>query len=214
MGLDVDPQKGLADSGDLDSDLAALLAAVGAAAAEQKTAVVLFIDELQYVPEAQLAALISALHSTSQDGLPVTMVAAGLPQLVGQTGRAKSYTERLFEFVRVDRLDEAAAREALTVPARAEAVEFSDEAVAEILRQTRGFPYFLQEWGKHSWNVAPSSPISQDDATRATDAALAELDDSFFRVRFDRLTPKRSATGGRWRNWAPGRTARATSPRC
>ena len=145
LGLDIDPQKGLADSGDLDSDLTALLAAVGAAAAEQKTAVVLFVDELQYVPEAQLASLISALHATSQDGLPITMVAAGLPQLVGQTGRAKSYAERLFEFVRVDRLDETAARDALTVPARDEGVEFTDEAIAEVLRQTRGFPYFLQE---------------------------------------------------------------------
>lgn len=189
LGLDVDPQKGLADSGDLDSDLTALLSAVGAAAAEQKTAVVLFVDELQYVPEAQLASLISALHATSQDGLPITMVAAGLPQLVGQTGRAKSYAERLFEFVRVDRLDETAAREALTVPARDEGVEFTDAAIAEVLRQTLGFPYFLQEWGKHSWNVALASPIAETDAMRATGDALAELDDSFFRVRFDRLTP-------------------------
>lgn len=189
LGLDVDPQKGLADSGDLDSDLTALLTAVGAAAAEQNTAVVLFVDELQYVPETQLASLISALHSTSQDSLPITMVAAGLPQLVGQTGRAKSYAERLFEFVRVDRLDESAARDALTVPAREEDVEFTDDAIVEVLRQTLGFPYFLQEWGKHSWNVAAASPIGVEDATRATGAALAELDDSFFRVRFDRLTP-------------------------
>ncbi len=189
LGLDIDPQKGLADSGDLDSDLTALLTAVGAAAAEQKTAVVLFIDELQYVPEAQLASLISALHATSQDGLPITMVAAGLPQLVGQTGRAKSYAERLFEFVRVDRLDETAARDALTVPARDEGVEFTGGAIAEVLRQTLGYPYFLQEWGKHSWNVAAASPIGEADAARATGDALAELDDSFFRVRFDRLTP-------------------------
>ncbi len=189
LGLDIDPQKGLADSGDLDSDLTALLAAVGAAAAEHKTAVILFVDELQYVPEAQLASLISALHATSQDGLPITMVAAGLPQLVGQTGRAKSYAERLFEFVRVDRLDETAARDALTVPAREEGVEFTDEAIAEVMRQTLGFPYFLQEWGKHSWNAASESPIGAADTTRATGAALAELDDSFFRVRFDRLTP-------------------------
>ena len=154
LGLDIDPQKGLADSGDLDSDLTALLTAVGAAAAEQKTAVILFVDELQYVPEAQLASLISALHATSQDSLPITMVAAGLPQLVGQTGRAKPYAERLFEFVRVDRLDETAARDALTVPACEEGVAFTDEAIAEIMRQTLGFPYFLQEWGKHSWNVA------------------------------------------------------------
>lgn len=189
LGLDVDPLKGLADSGDLDSDLQALLKAVGAAAADQGTAVVLFVDELQYVPEPQLASLISALYATSQDGLPVTMVGAGLPQLVGQTGRAKSYAERLFEFARVDRLDENAARDALTVPARQEGVEFTDGAITEVLRQTRGFPYFLQEWGKHSWNAAAATPIGEADAVRATGAALAELDDSFFRVRFDRLTP-------------------------
>jgi len=189
FGLDVEPQEGLADSGDLDNDLTDLLAAVGSAAAERKTAVVLFIDELQYVPEEQLASLITALHSANQEQLPITMVAAGLPQLIGQSGRAKSYAERLFEFAPVDRLNDEAARSALTVPADKEGVKYDDGAVAEILSQTQGYPYFLQEWGKHSWNVADQSPIAREDSTRATVAALAELDASFFRVRFDRLTP-------------------------
>jgi AAA+ ATPase superfamily predicted ATPase len=189
LALDIDPEHGLADSGDLDNDLVDLLTTVGKAAAEHHTAVVLFIDELQYVPEIQLASLITALHYASQEQLPITMVAAGLPQLVGQTGRAKSYAERLFEFASVDRLGDAAARAALTIPAGKEGVEYRSEAVAEILRQTRGFPYFLQEWGKHSWNVADRSPILFADAERATVEALAELDASFFRVRFDRLTP-------------------------
>jgi hypothetical protein len=189
FGLDIESEQGLADSGNLDNDLTDLLATVGAAAAERETAVVLFVDELQYVPEDQLASLITALHSASQDQLPITMVAAGLPQLVGQTGRAKSYAERLFEFAPVDRLDDAAARAALTVPAAKEGVDYEPAAIAEILEQTRGYPYFLQEWGKHSWNVAPDSPIRGQDSERATVEALAELDASFFRVRFDRLTP-------------------------
>jgi len=189
VSLDLAPERGLADSGDLDTDLATLIAAIGEAAAERDTAVVLFVDELQYVPEAQLAALIVALHDASQSELPVSMVAAGLPQLIGRTGRAKSYAERLFEFVRIDRLDEAAAQAAMRVPAEREGVHFTDGAIELILRQTLGYPYFLQEWGRHSWNVAAASPISRDDAERATSDAVAELDTGFFRVRFDRLTP-------------------------
>jgi hypothetical protein len=189
IGLDVKPEKGLADSGDLDTDLSQLLAAAGEAARERRTALVLFIDELQYVPEEQLAALIMALHSANQAQLPITMVAAGLPQVLGQAGRAKSYAERLFEFVSIDQLDRNAAKSALSVPARKEHVAFEDSAIKTILDQTNCYPYFLQEWGKHSWNVAKASPITATDAKRATSEALDELDTSFFRVRFDRLTP-------------------------
>jgi hypothetical protein len=189
VGIEVPPEKGLADSGDLDTDLSDLIAAIGQAAAERKTAVVLFIDELQYVQEDQLASLITALHSANQAELPVTMVAAGLPQLLGQTGRAKSYAERLFEFVSIDQLNANAAKAALCVPAAKEEVRFEDDAIQEILNQTHCYPYFLQEWGKHSWNVATASPITGEDAAQATIEALADLDSSFFRVRFDRLTP-------------------------
>ena len=149
----------------------------------------LVIDEVQYVPEEQLASLIMAMHGVSQAQLPIAMVAAGLPQLLGLAGRAKSYAERLFEFVSIDRLDDDAARAALTIPAAKEGVQFQAGAVAEILKQTQGYPYFLQEWGKHSWDVAVGTPIKTADARRATAEALAELDASFFRVRFDRLTP-------------------------
>ncbi len=189
FGLDFEKEEGLADSGDLDTDLADLMTSIGEAAAERGTAVVLFIDELQYVPEEQLASLIMALHGANQAQLPITMVAAGLPQLIGQTGRAKSYAERLFEFIKIDRLDETAAIAAIRVPAEKEDVTYDDAAVTEILNQTLGYPYFLQEWGKHSWNVALTSPIRLSDAEQATQEALAELDESFFRVRFDRLTP-------------------------
>jgi hypothetical protein len=189
VSTDFEPERGLADSGDLDTDLTDLLASVGNAAHEYHTAVVLFVDELQYVREDQLASLIRALHAASQRQLPITMLAAGLPQLIGQMGRAKSYAERLFEFVEIDRLDDEAARAALCVPAQKERVAFAPDAIAEILRHTMGYPYFLQEWGRHSWNVANASPISRADARRATTLALAELDGGFFRVRFDRLTP-------------------------
>ena len=189
FSIDADPETGLADSGDLDTDLTDLVLTLGRAAGDRASAIVLFVDELQYVPEEQLASLIAALHSSSQEQLPITMVAAGLPQLVGRTGDAKSYAERLFEFAPVDRLDDDDARNALTVPASEEGVAFNADAISEVLRQTNGYPYFLQEWGKHCWYMAEVSPIEFHDAQRATAQALAELDASFFRVRFDRLTP-------------------------
>jgi len=204
VSTDFEPERGLADSGDLDTDLTDLLASVGTAAREYRTGVVLFIDELQYVHEDQLAALIRALHSASQRQLPMTMLAAGLPQLIGQMGRAKSYAERLFEFVPIDRLDDKAAHAALSVPAEKEGVAFAPEAIAEILRHTLGYPYFLQEWGRHAWNVAQTSPISRADARRATILALAELDAGFFRVRFDRLTPTEKRYLGAMAGLGPG----------
>ncbi|MGH7071446.1 MAG: hypothetical protein ACREFO_15720 [Acetobacteraceae bacterium] len=112
-----------------------------------------------------------------------------MPQLPGQTGRAKSYAERLFEFVSIDRLDVPTATAALCVPAQKEQVKVADGAIKGILAHTHCYPYFLQEWGKQGWNVAGSTPISAADAKRASGLALAELDASFFRVRFDRLTP-------------------------
>jgi hypothetical protein len=189
VGLDMEKEHGLADSGDLDSDLTELIAAVAEAAAERGTAVILFIDELQYVPDEQLAALIMALHNANQGELPIALVAAGLPQLLASMGRAKSYAERLFEFIPIDRLEDPAARDALRLPAEREEVAFTDAAVGFILAQSGGYPYVLQEWGKHSWNVADRSPIQEMDVRHATEDALAELDASFFRVRFDRLTP-------------------------
>ncbi|HUD91513.1 ATP-binding protein [Sphingobium sp.] len=189
VALDFEPEPGLADSGDLEADLADLIVAVGQAAQERASAVVLVIDELQYVPEEQLAALISALHRAAQKQLPITMLAAGLPQLLGQMGRAKSYAERLFEFVSVGPLDEAAARDAIRLPIEREEERIDAAALDAIVAQTQGYPYFLQEWGKHGWDAAEASPIGADDIEAATRSALAELDASFFRVRFDRLTP-------------------------
>jgi hypothetical protein len=189
VGLDYDPEPGLADNGDLEHDLQALLEAVGTAAQKAGTALVIFIDELQYVEESQLAAMITALHRTAQHSLPVVLVGAGLPQLRGRMGKAKSYAERLFEFPEVGALPPPAATAAIVKPLNENRVTINDSALDQILAQTHGYPYFLQEWGKQVWDVADSSPITSGDVDLATITAVAALDASFFRVRFDRLTP-------------------------
>lgn len=187
--LDLEPEPGLADNGDLETDLIALLLAVGEAAKASGTSVVLFMDELQYLKEKEFGIFIAALHRCAQDSLPVMMVGAGLPQLIGLAGKSKSYAERLFDFPMIGALETADATDAIVKPAREEEVEFHPEAVVEIVTATRGYPYFLQEWGKHSWDCAAASPITTEDVRLATVQAVNALDESFFRVRFDRLTP-------------------------
>jgi len=189
FGFDLGTEPGISDTGDLDYDLSELLQAIGEAAKEKKTAVVLFIDELQYVPELELAALISALHSCAQKGLPVALVGAGLPQLVGNVGKAKSYAERLFDFPEIGPLPPDAATKALQLPVSQHQVSFETQAIEQILKQTKGYPYFLQEWGSKCWEVANTRVITEDDALAATELAILQLDSSFFRVRFDRCTP-------------------------
>lgn len=189
VGIDFDPEPGLADNGDLEHDLQALFETVGITAQKAGTALVLFIDELQYVEEDELAALITALHRAAQRQLPITLVGAGLPQLRGRMGRAKSYAERLFEFPEIGALPPPAARIAISKPAREQGVRINNNALERIIVETQGYPYFLQEWGKHAWDAADASPISLADIEAASSLAIAALDESFFRVRFDRLTP-------------------------
>jgi hypothetical protein len=189
VGLDLPPEPGLADNGDLERDLQALLEVVGQAAAQVNTAFAMFIDEMQYVEESQLAALISSLHRTAQRQLPVVLVGAGLPQLPGRMGSAKSYAERLFDFPEIGPLSHEDAAVALVNPARDEGVEFEPDALTKIIEATQGYPYFLQEWGKHCWAAANRSPITAENVETASETAIAALDESFFRVRFDRLTP-------------------------
>jgi hypothetical protein len=189
VGFDFDPEPGLADNGDLEHDLQALLEVAGAAAQKAGTALAIFVDELQYVQEDQLEALITALHRTAQRQLPVVLVGAGLPQLRGRMGRAKSYAERLFDFPEIGALPAAAAKRAISKPASEQGVEVTEAALDRIFEETHGYPYFVQEWGKHSWDAADASPIDLEDVTNASSAAIAALDESFFRVRFDRLTP-------------------------
>ncbi len=189
VGIDSEPEPGLADNGDLELDLQDLLEASGQAAREGGTALALFVDELQYVKGDELAALIVALHRAAQRQLPVVLVGAGLPQLRGRMGKAKSYAERLFDFPEVGPLTPDAARLALAKPAEEEGVRFEAAALERIIEETQCYPYFLQEWGKHAWDTAEASPITQNDVVRGAEVAIADLDASFFRVRFDRLTP-------------------------
>ena len=189
VGLDFDSEPGLADNGDLEIDLQDLLEAVGEAAKADGTCVGIFVDELQYVKEDELAALITSLHRTSQRQLPVAMVGAGLPQVRGRMGKAKSYAERLFDFPEIGPLSDTDARLAIAKPAAEEGIQIEPGALDFIVRQTQCYPYFLQEWGKHVWDVAMGSPVTTHDVEVASQQAVAALDGSFFLVRFDRLTP-------------------------
>jgi AAA ATPase domain len=187
ISLDIDPELGAADSGDLESDLPVLLEAIAEAAQSRETAVAIIIDEIQYLSEKEFSALIMAIHRISQRQLPLMLVGAGLPQLLGLAGRSKSYAERLFDYPKVGPLDRADAILAIQEPVKEQGVHFTDEALNEIIFKTEGYPYFLQEWGYNSWNLAKDSEISFEVVQEATYASLQRLDESFFRVRFDRL---------------------------
>ena len=182
-----------ADSGNLEVDLPELLLSIARAAQAAGTSVVILIDEVQYLTEDELRGLIVALHRIAQKGLPMILFGAGLPQLAALAGEAKSYAERLFDFPGVEALDLQAAGQAIADPIRDEGAGITAEALAEIVRVTEGYPYFLQEWGKHTWNQANGPEISLNDVLEASRTALAALDSNFFRVRFDRLTPREQA---------------------
>jgi len=189
ISLNVDAIPGSADSGVLAEDTADLLVAVGEAAQDRERGLLLAIDEVQYLASEELAALISAIHRTVQLSLPVILVGAGLPQLPGLAGNAKSYAERLFDFPEIGSLNDDDARAVLVMPAKDQGVTFSNDALDRLLEFTHGYPYFLQEWGYHVWNAAPESPITLDDVTLASREVQRRLDENFFRVRMDRLTP-------------------------
>lgn len=188
FGLDIEPEKGSADSGDLEVDLSSLFVAVGEAAEERQSAVAILIDEIQYVSSSELNALIMAMHKMQQHQLPIVLVGAGLPILPGLAGDAKSYAERLFNFPDIGPLDESDAISALQEPVRNAGAEFESAALHEIYRLTRGYPYFLQEWGYQAWNQAESSPITLQIVQETTTLVIKRLDENFFRVRFNRLT--------------------------
>lgn len=184
------PAPGVVDSGDLSLDLTDLVIGIARAAESAQRLAVVLIDEVQYLSKDELAAVIVTCHKASQKQLPFLFVGAGLPQLAGLAGEAKSYAERLFYYPDVGALKQEYAIEALQGPAVRAGAKFSDAAIEEILRLTQGYPYFLQEWGYHSWNAAESAQIGIDDIYRATQKAIERLDEGFFRVRFDRLTPR------------------------
>lgn len=190
LSLNIDPERGAADSGDLEADLAELFVALGEAALDRKTAIAIIVDEVQYLDETEMSALIMAVHRVSQRQLPLVLIGAGLPQLVGLAGRSKSYAERLFRYPEVGPLSTRYAKEALQDPVKSQGASFTDAALDELVDATHGYPYFLQEWGYHAWNLAADSPIDVDVVRQATAVAIRKLDESFFRVRFDRLTPR------------------------
>ncbi len=186
--ISVEGIPGSSDTGLLQQDLPTLLIAIAEAAKERGTAFVLFIDEVQYLSDDELAAIVVACHETSQRGIPFLFIGAGLPQVAALSGNAKSYAERLLNYPEVGPLDPAAAALALQKPARDEGAAFDGSALEEILRLTERYPYFLQEWGFHVWNQAAGTTISKMDVADATPQIIQHLDKNFFRVRYDRLT--------------------------
>lgn len=188
LKIEVDAISGVADTGDLDTDLVELFVSLGEAAQEANNLICFFIDEVQYLSEKAVGGLIAASHRITQKSLPVVFICAGLPQIAALTGDAKSYAERLFEFVPIGPLRQGADQEALCGPARERGVELSDPATSTLLTESRGYPYFIQEFGKHAWNLAASSPITDEDAINASISATEALDVSFFKTRMERAT--------------------------
>jgi hypothetical protein len=193
-----------ADSGNLEVDLPELLVATARAAQAAGTSVVILIDEVQYLSEDELRGLIVALHRIAQAGLPLTLFGAGLPQLAALAGEAKSYAERLFDFPAVGALPAAAAAQAIAEPVQDEGATIAQDALAEIVAVTEGYPYFLQEWGKHAWNQANGPGILLSDVKQATLQAREALRQNFFRVRFDRLTPREQSYLAAMAHLGPG----------
>lgn len=187
-GLDVEAEVGRADTGNLNDDLADVFEAIGSAARERDSGVVFLFDEIQFLTRIELEALIGAVHRAVQRQLPVTFAGAGLPQLPGLAGDAKSHAERLFKFPMIGELPEAESKQALIEPARFESVEFAPDAIELIVEYTEGFPYVIQEFGRAVWNVADQSPITVEHAALARVIVEAELDESFFRARIQRST--------------------------
>ncbi len=189
VSLAVDAELGAADSGDIEADLPALFATVGEAARAANTPVAIFVDEMQYLSPKEFSALIMAIHRVSQDGLPILLIGAGLPQILGLAGESKSYAERLFKYPSIGALSRSDAHLAIFTPLEEEGVGIEAKALEEILDRTERYPYFLQQWGHDSWNVAAGPNITLGDVTRAHGIALSSLDESFFKVRFDRCSP-------------------------
>ena len=193
FSVDIDGEPGVADSGTLARDLAEVFVAAGEAAKARKSSIIILIDEIQNLPAEEFEALIMAVHRTDQKKLPLLIVGAGLPLLVKLSGNAKTYAERLFEYPDIGPLDDTEARRALVKPAAQANVEFESEAIAAIIKETQGYPYFLQEWGYQAWNTAIASPITAEDIARSSSIAIERLDRNFFRSRYERLSDPQKA---------------------
>ncbi len=188
-GIEVPAITGRADSGDIEIDLVELFSDLAGLAAELGKGVALFIDEMQDLNPDDVSALCAACHELSQQGAPLVVVGAGLPHLPAVLSASKSYSERLFRFARIDRLERGAADAALRVPAQEEQADYTEDALAAMYEATGGYPYFVQAYGKVAWDVAPSTPITAADVAVAAPEAEAELAVGFFGSRYDRATP-------------------------
>ncbi|NLT56742.1 MAG: ATP-binding protein [Actinomycetales bacterium] len=188
-GIDVPSVPGRADSGDIEIDLVELLTDLGGVAADTGRGIAVFIDEMQDIGPDDVSALCAAAHEISQTGLPFVVVGAGLPHLPAVLSASKSYSERLFRYSRIDRLDRAGADQALRAPAVDEGADWSPGALTAMYAATAGYPYFVQAYGKVAWDVAPGSPITEDDVRVAAPEAEGELAVGFFGSRYERATP-------------------------
>ncbi|GAB3710912.1 ATP-binding protein [Mariniluteicoccus flavus] len=188
-GIEVPLTPGRADSGDIEIDLVELLSDAGGLAQDVGRGIAIFIDEMQDLAAPDVSALCAACHELSQNGLPVIVVGAGLPHVPAVLSASKSYSERLFRYQRIDRLGVEAANRALQAPARDEGAEFNDEALQALYAATGGYPYFIQAYGKATWDAAPESPITAHDVEIGSPEAEEELAVGFFGSRFERATP-------------------------
>lgn len=190
IGLDIESEQGTADSGDLEADLPQLFEVVAEAARERGTAVAILIDELQYLSQRELAALIVAMHKMQQAQLPLVLLGAGLPSLPALAGEAKSYAERLFNYPTIGALSMAETEAAVQGPVKTQGADIAADALKEIFAVTHGYPFFVQEWAYQTWNTAQTSPIRLADVKKAHAVSIKRLDEGFFTVRFNRLTPR------------------------
>jgi len=188
-GLSISPEQGAAESGKIEIDLPNLLLAVGEAARSARSPFAILIDELQYLSQSEFSALIMSIHKITQANLPVVLIGAGLPQILGLAGESKSYAERLFRYPRIGELTKNDATTAIVKPVQVEGSDITQDAVDEILRISERYPYFIQQWAHDSWNMCASGVITYNDVVAATEVSISALDDNFFRVRFDRCTP-------------------------
>jgi hypothetical protein len=188
-GIDVPAATGRADSGDIEIDLVELFTDAAGVATDVGTGIALFLDEMQDLGADDVSALCAACHELSQQGGPLIVVGAGLPHLPAVLSAAKSYSERLFRYQRIDRLDRIAADQALCAPAEREEVEYEAKALDLLYEKSGGYPYFVQAYGKATWDHAPRSPITAADVRVAAPEAEAELAVGFFGSRFERATP-------------------------
>jgi AAA ATPase domain len=188
LNIDVDPLRGVADSGDREADIVELMAEVGRVASEHGAGVAVLLDEMQFLGRADLSVLAAAMHRISQETMPVLLAGAGLPQLPLMLKEAKPYTERLFDYRTIGGLTPGQARQALVIPAQREGARFSQAAVDLILEESAGYPYFIQQWGETVWDEAPGSPIGIGDSRAAEELVNDELDRRFFRDRYEKAT--------------------------